>query len=88
MGGSSHCAGWGSLMLPLLLAVLFDRFLVEARLFWNHALTVFTSLQPMKQRVHQTPIATKHQQNRGGTDMCSRSASEVRSSSGGCSSLS
>lgn len=45
MGGSSHCPLFSLLFtLLLVLPALFERFLVEARLFWNHALTVLTSL--------------------------------------------
>ena len=58
MGGNSNgptLLRLGSLLLlppPLLLVVvLFERFLVDARLFWNHALTVFTSLVNYKDKV-------------------------------------
>lgn len=51
MGGSSNgptllCVR----SLLLLVVVLFERFLVDARLFWNHALTVFTSLVNCKDK--------------------------------------
>lgn len=62
MGGSSHWLLCGSLLLLAADPVdLFERFFVEARLFWNQALTVLTSLPT--QRTNQTPIMTQ-QQNR------------------------
>ena len=58
MGGSSHCALFSllfALVLVLVLPALFDRFLVEARLFWNQALTVLTSLRFGGQRAIRRP---------------------------------